>query len=208
MNSLENTASVRKSVWIMGGIIALEGSWLVMNLRVNGWRFARYLGFAQGGAGYLAGWIAAAVTVAIFTAFAMRLPSVRANLFRPSALKLLALLLAVTSGILEEVMFRRWTMNYLQEHGCGLVLQVLGSGLAFGLLHGVWGVFGGSLRAALGATLATGFLGVMLAIVFLAGGRSLAPCVVAHFVVNALIEPGLVLAATRGEMSEAQLTIA
>jgi membrane protease YdiL (CAAX protease family) len=49
---------------------------------------------------------------------------------------------------------------------------------------------------------ATGMLGVALAIVFVVGGRSLAPCIAAHFLINALIEPGLVLAATRGEMSE------
>lgn len=182
-------------------IIALEGAWIAMNLGVNGWRFVTYLGFAEGRAGTLLGWFAAAATVAIFTAFAMRLPSVRANLFRASFLKLLALLLAITSGILEEVMFRRWTMNYVQEHGFGIVAQVIASGLLFGLLHGVWGLFGGSLRAALGATLATGFLGVMLALVFIASGRSLAPCVVAHFAINGLIEPGLVLAATRGEMN-------
>lgn len=195
--------SLRKSAWIMGAIAAIEGAWIVMNLSASGWRFVRYLGFAGGSAGTLPGWIAATATVPIFTAFAMRLPSVRENLFRFSKLKLLALLLAVTSGILEEVMFRRWTMNYLQEHGFGVVVQILGSGLLFGLLHGVWGLFGGSLRAAAGATLATGFLGVMLAIVFIAGGRSLAPCVVAHFLINALIEPGLVLAATRGEMNRA-----
>jgi hypothetical protein len=130
-----------------------------MNLSISGWRFIRYLGFAEGRAGTFPGWMAAAATVAIFTTIAMRLPSVRASLFRLSGLKCLALLLAVTSGVLEEVMFRRWTMNYLQEHGFGLVVQVLGSGLLFGLLHGVWGLFGGSARAALGATLATGFLG-------------------------------------------------
>ena len=195
--------SIRRSVWILAAIALLEGGWVLMNLRVNGWRFLGYLGFAPGRAGHLAGWIAAAIVVAVFVRLSLRFPSVRAHLFRPSWLKLLALLVAITSGILEEVMFRRWPMNYLHEHGYGPVLQVLGAGLLFGLLHGVWGFMGGSLRAAWGATLATGFLGVMLAIVFLAAGRSLAPCVVAHFLINALIEPGLVLAATRGEMSRA-----
>ena len=37
-------------------------------------------------------------------------------------------------------------------------------------------------------------------------GRSLAPCIVAHFLINAFIEPGLVLAAARGEMSSADST--
>jgi membrane protease YdiL (CAAX protease family) len=190
----------RKSAIILSGIATIECGWVVLNLRIGGWRFVRYLGFAPGLSGTVTGWVAAALVVAIFVAFALRLPSVRANLFRPSLLKLLAIALAIGAGILEEVVFRRWTMNWLMSHGYGAVIQVLGAGLLFGAVHGIWGLMGKSLRAAIGATLATGFLGSMLAIVFLLAGRSLAPCVIAHFLVNVLIEPGLVLAATRGEM--------
>jgi hypothetical protein len=190
----------RKSGIILAIITALEAGWVLMNLQVSGWRFIRYLGFAPGMTGNLAGWLAAAFTTVIFVAFALRLPSVRENLFRPSFLKLLAIALAIAAGILEEVMFRRWTMNWLMAQGQGAVVQVLGAGLLFGAIHGVWGLMGKSLRAAIGATVATGFLGMMLGIAFLLAGRSLAPCIVAHFVINLLIEPGLVLAATRGEM--------
>lgn len=190
----------RRSGIILGVITALEGGWVLLNLKVSGWRFIRYLGFAPGMTGDLGGWIAAVLATVIFVAFALRLPSVRENLFRPSFLKLLALALAVASGILEEVMFRRWTMNWLMGQGYGAVVQVLGAGLLFGVIHGIWGLMGKSLRAAIGATVATGFLGLMLGVVFLLAGRSLAPCIVAHFLINLLIEPGLVLAATRGEM--------
>jgi hypothetical protein len=190
----------RKSACILGAIAVIECGWVVLNLRINGWRFVRYLGFAPGLSGNVTGWIAAAVVVVIFVALAMRLSSVRANLFRPSLLKLLAIAVAIGAGILEEVVFRRWTMNWLMAHGFGVVVQVLGAGLLFGAAHGVWGLMGKSVRAAAGATLATGLLGAMLAIVFLLAGRSLAPCVTAHFLINLFIEPGLVLAATRGEM--------
>ena len=44
-------------------------------------------------------------------------------------------------------------------------------------------------------------LGLMLALVYVASHRILAPCIVAHFITNLLIEPGLVLAAVRGEMA-------
>jgi len=194
-------SSVRKAAWILGAIAALEGGWVLMNLNALGWRFLWYLGFAPGRSGNLAGWVAAAVTVLIYVGLALRLPSVRKNLFRPSSLKVLALLVAVSAGILEEVMFRRWTMNFLQEHGYGILSQVLGSGVVFGLLHAVWGLFGGNFRAAAGAMVATGLLGVMLAVVFILAGRSLAPCVAGHFFINSLIEPGIMLAALRGEMS-------
>ena len=190
----------RKSGIILAILTAIEGGWVLMNLQVSGWRFVRYLGFADGMTGNPAGWIGAFVATAIFVAFALRLPSVRENLFRPSLLKLLAIGLAISSGILEEVMFRRWTMNWLMAHGHGAFVQVLGAGLLFGAIHGIWGLMGKSFRAALGATVATGFLGMMLGIVFLLAGRSLAPCIAAHFAINLLIEPGLVLAATRGEM--------
>jgi hypothetical protein len=190
----------RKSGIILAIITALEAGWVLMNLQINGWRFIRYLGFAPGMSGDVAGWVAALFATVIFVAFALRLPSVRENLFRPSFLKLLAIALAIGSGILEEVMFRRWTMNWLMEHGHGAVVQLLGAGLLFGAVHGIWGLMGKSFRAAIGATVATGFLGIMLGVVFLLAGRSLAPCIAAHFVINLLIEPGLVLAAMRGEM--------
>jgi hypothetical protein len=38
------------------------------------------------------------------------------------------------------------------------------------------------------------------AVVYIVGGRSLAPCIVAHFVISALIEPGLVLAALKDRL--------
>jgi uncharacterized protein len=190
----------RKSAIILVIITAVEGGWVVMNLQIGGWRFVRYLGFGPGLAGNPAGWIGAFFATVIFVLFALRLRSVRENLFRPSLLKLLAIFLAIASGILEEVVFRRWTMNWLMAHGHGAFVQVLGAGLLFGAIHGIWGLMGKSFRAALGATVATGFLGVILGIVFLLAGRSLAPCIAAHFAINLLIEPGLVLAATRGEM--------
>jgi membrane protease YdiL (CAAX protease family) len=191
----------RKSAIILALIAAIEGAWVVWNLRISGIRFIRYLGFYPDIGGTTLGWILALIVAGLYIAAAARLPSVRQNLLRLSWLKLLGLAVAVSAGILEEVMFRRWIMNYLQDrHHAGIIVQIIGSGLAFGLLHGVWGLMGKSIRAALGATIATGILGILLGIVFIASGRNLAPCIFAHFLINALAEPGLVLAVTRGEM--------
>jgi hypothetical protein len=197
----EHMTAERKSGIILAILTAIEGGWVVMNLQISGWRFVRYLGFAPGLSGNAAGWIGAFFATLIFVAFALLLRSVRENLFRPTLLKLLAIFLAISSGILEEVVFRRCTMNWLMAHGYRAFVQVLGAGLLFGAIHGIWGLMGKSFRAALGATIATGFLGMMLGIVFLLAGRSLAPCIAAHVAINLLIEPGLVLAATRGEMA-------
>lgn len=62
------------------------------------------------------------------------------------------------------------------------------------------GLFGTSKRAAAGATLITALLGTALALVYVLAGRLLMPCIAAHFFINALLEPGLVLAACKGEM--------
>lgn len=60
----------------------------------------------------------------------------------------------------------------------------------WGAVHAVWGVK--SWSAGLIAALSTTLLGAALGVVYLAGGRSLAPCVVANTLITALIEPGLI----------------
>jgi membrane protease YdiL (CAAX protease family) len=193
----------RKAALILLGIVGTEGTYVFLSFYYSGLRFFRYLGFAVGRNGSTAGWFLALIVTSTFVAASTRLPSVRANLLRPSMLKFLGLAVAVTAGILEEVMFRKWIMDAVARHGGNIVAQILASGVAFGVLHGIWGLIGRSIRAAGAATIATGTLGAALAIVYAIGGRSLAPCVAAHFAINALIEPGLVLAATRGEMTRA-----
>ena len=83
-------------------------------------------------------------------------------------------------------------MDALNNSGYGPIVQVLASGLAFGIAHLIWGIK--NFKAGLNAMVSTSALGAALAVVYLVGDRSLAPCVVAHIVVTALIEPGLVLA--------------
>ena len=192
----------REAGAILAAIALIEGSWLVVNVLANPRGFLRYTGWVNADAGPL-GWILALIVAAAFTAMACRLPSVRANLFTFSWLKVLGLAVAISAGFCEEAIFRKLLMDYLARDGVGLTLQVLASGLAFGLVHGIWGAFKGSVTAAIGATVATGVLGLGLAVVFLASHRVLAPCIVSHLLINALAEPGLVLAAVRGEMGSA-----
>jgi membrane protease YdiL (CAAX protease family) len=143
----------------------------------------------------------ATIVAAAFIFSSLRLPSVRANLVRPSFLKLLAILMAIAAGTLEEAIFRRMLMNYLQTEGFGVIAQIALSAVAFGVSHGIWGLFGRSKRAALGATIATTVLGGGLAIAYVVSGRSVASAIAAHVLIDVFIEPGLILAALRGEMS-------
>lgn len=188
------------SAWILAGIAAIEGLWVAINFVHSPSGFLNYAGFASGRTGTAGGWVLAAMVVGVFVWHSARLPSVRGNLLRPSFLQLLGLAVAVAAGFLEEIIFRKWLMDYLSGEGIDPVVQVLASGLTFGLAHGIWGLMGRSLRTAVAATVVTGALGTALAIVYIAAGRSVAPCIAAHFLINALVEPGLVLAATRGEM--------
>jgi membrane protease YdiL (CAAX protease family) len=57
----------------------------------------------------------------------------------------------------------------------------------------MWGLK--NMKAGVNAFISTSILGAALAIVYLVSGRSLAPCIVAHFIITALIEPGLLIAA-------------
>jgi membrane protease YdiL (CAAX protease family) len=200
---MTTTSYPKRAVWTMAAFTLVEGLWVAVNLSANGWKFIRYLGFAPSRLGSWPGWIAAALVVAIYVGYARKLPSVRETMFRLTSLKLLALALAVFAGILEEVVFRKWVMDDVQVRGYGVVAQIAATGLVFGAAHAIWGIMGRSLSAAIGATVATGILGAMLGVVFVLGGRSLAPCIAAHFFINAFIEPGLMLAAARGEMKAA-----
>ncbi len=192
----------RKPALILTAIAASEGIWLALNIYSNPKGFFRFSGMLPF-RGTLSGWILALLVAAAFVYQASRLPSVRANLVRPSFLKVLALAVAIASGFCEELVFRKMWMDYLQRHGLGVALQILFSALAFGLVHSVWALFRGSVWAGFAATVATGVLGLGLAIVYVASGRVVAACIVSHFLINLFVEPGLVLAALRGEMGAA-----
>jgi membrane protease YdiL (CAAX protease family) len=91
-------------------------------------------------------------------------------------------------------------MDYLDRRGMGMPLQVLASGLAFGLAHSTWGLLARSVNAAFHSVVGTGILGIALGVVYLVADRNLAPCIVAHFFITALTEPGLMIGGLRGEL--------
>jgi hypothetical protein len=191
----------RKAGLILGGLCLFQCCFLALYLTRGLRHFLVYLGFLAGRhTPRPAGYVAALLVAVAYLALCRRLPSVREEFFRLSGLKLIAIALAIVAGCLEEIVFRALLVNWLQDAGLGVVLQVLLSGLAFGLMHGIWAFFRGSWRAGAGAVSATGLLGILLAIVYIVGGRSLAPPVTAHLLLNLFAEPGLVLAALRGEM--------
>jgi hypothetical protein len=184
----------RKSLVILAVIMALEAVPLAMILAGSPpGAAARLWGFRSGTA---FAWLGAAVVTIAYVVHAVRsLPVIGRHFLDLTALKLLAIPFAIVTGAFEELFFRKSLMDWAAHHGVSVVGQILASAAVFGIAHGVWGLFGRQWRVAMGATLATGVLGALLGVVYVIGGRQLAPCVWAHTAINLALEPWLVLAA-------------
>ncbi len=111
--------------------------------------------------------------------------------FLPHGFHLLAaLMLGVTAGFCEEVLFRAFLMTQFAKAGYGRAIQVLVPGLAFGLAHA--GYLNQGCVVWLGIVLPTAFLGMMWGVAYLLGRRSLLPTIVAHFLNDATALPWIV----------------
>ena len=164
-------------------------------------RFLRNLGFLSGPRGTPLAWGLGLLIATFYAAYPIRqIPLVGEHWRAVSLLKLLGLLVAVAASLVEEAFFRRFLMDGLMRVGWSIAFQVLASGLVFGVAHASWALITGRLEAGVGAMIATGILGTALAIVYVLGNRSLAPVVVAHFIVTAAIQPGIMIAAFSGQM--------
>jgi hypothetical protein len=159
------------------------------------------LGFTRSSIAPAMAWILAAITAIAYVVYTLRVIPFIAGMQREISLfKLLGIFAAVVGGIVEEVFFRRWGMDMLMSRGFGSVPQVVISGIAFGLAHSGWALFTKrGLKFSLPAIIATSFLGVLLAVIYLAGGRNLGPCISAHVMINIVIEPWLMLSAVSGK---------
>jgi membrane protease YdiL (CAAX protease family) len=174
-------------------MIVVQGALLAFMFSGNPGMIWRYLGLVPGQHGNLVAWVLALFVAIAYVWSAASVSVIREWLFRVHRLKFLSILLAILAGVLEEVIFRKVVMDALLERGSGPVVQVIASGVAFGLVHAVWGFK--SVAAGVNAVVSTTILGAALAIVYIVGDRSLAPCVVAHILITGLIEPGLIVAA-------------
>lgn len=111
-----------------------------------------------------------------------------------------ALGIGVSAGICEEAVFRGFVITQANDGGAHWTVQILLSAVLFGLAHMGWGGLGGHVQMMqmIGAMAATGILGLMLAITYLASGRSLTPTIIAHATIDIVIEPWLLLYAVTG----------
>jgi len=109
----------------------------------------------------------------------------------------------IVAGFVEEIFFRGFVISELEWARLGPVLQVIASGVLFGIAHSGWGLFSGHVNwpALIGSVSATTIMGLAFAIAYLASRRSLMPVITGHLVMDCLIEPWLILTAMTGVMT-------
>jgi membrane protease YdiL (CAAX protease family) len=157
------------------------------------------LGFERGTWAPLHAWFTALLFAGAYITYTFRvLPFVREHWREISLFKLIGVPAAFASGIMEEVVFRRWLMDTALSHGIGSAGQVLVSGIIFGLFHLAWHAFSADRRFSFYGAASTMVAGAALAMIYLIGDRNLGPCIAAHMLINLVVEPWLVLAAVSG----------
>jgi len=196
----------RKTVLILGLISVFMLSPLAMSLFWHPIPLFQNLGFERESIAPPFAWILATITAISYVLYTMKvIPMVLVKQKEISWFKLLGILSAL-AAIVEEVFFRRWTMDMLMSRGVTPILQVIISGIFFGLAHYSWILARGDFKFAIPAILSTSVLGTLLAIIYLVGGRNLGPCIFAHAMINLIIEPWLMLSSVSGKWRRSSKT--
>jgi uncharacterized protein len=190
-----------KTALILGMTSLFMLSPLAMSLFWHPIPLFQNLGFERESLAPLLAWMLATILAIIYVIYTMRAIPIVASMQREISLfKLLGILSALVGGIVEEVFFRRWLMDNFMLGGFAPILQVIISGIAFGLAHTSWTLLAKrDFKATLPAILSTSILGIFLAGIYLVGGRNLGPCIFAHAIINIIIEPWLMLSAVSGK---------
>lgn len=140
------------------------------------------------------------IVLAYITYTVVAIPFVRSHLFTFSWLKVIGIWAAVVSGIVEEIIFRHFIMDYFMSMGVSNVWQILISGIAFGMAHVVWVFLKGEYKMAIPVVISTTILGMLLAVLYIMADRSTFAPIMAHVLINIAIEPWLMLAAVSGKV--------
>jgi hypothetical protein len=183
---MENTdrAPRRKTALIMLTMSLFMFSPILMHLL--GFRIPMFenLGLSFGTFAPWFAWILALLVTIAYVSYTFKVIPFVLKMQREITVFKLVGLLAIVGGVLEEVVFRRWLMDLLLGLGFGFVIQIIISGIAFGLAHIMWGLFGKERQFSKGAFIATTILGFSLAIVYLIGNRNIGPCIISHSMIN------------------------
>ncbi len=195
----------KKTGWILGAASIIMFSPLAMVLLGYNIPVLQNLGFARDSFAPLAIWMLAIIVAVGYIVYTFRVIPFVASMQREISLfKLLGIVSAIVGGIVEEAVFRRWLMDSLMYGGFGPVIQILSSGVLFGMAHAAWLLARREFKFAIPAMSSTAVLGALLAAIYLLGGRNLGPCIFAHVLINIVIEPWLMLSSVSGKWKTLQ----
>jgi membrane protease YdiL (CAAX protease family) len=200
--AVHGSAEERFLLWILGGVI-VEWAFVVVVWFVLRTRGSSFKNIGVWRLGTWPAWVMALLFAVLSIGSNLRfLPRMHIPIsyaFMPPGFHLVAaLLLGITAGFCEEVLFRAFLMTEFANAGYGNVIQVLMPGVAFGLAHA--GYLNQGLLPWLGIMLPTAFLGMMWGIAYLLGRRSLLPVVVAHFLNDATALPWIAFFMVSGSL--------
>jgi membrane protease YdiL (CAAX protease family) len=178
-------------------IWAIEGAVVLWSLVIVLWFVLRSRGLAfkdlgVWNVGTWPAWVVALLSAALSISSNLRfLPRMHIPIsyaFLPPGLHLLAaLIIGITGGYCEEVLFRAFLMTEFAKAGYGKTVQVVIPGLFFGLSHA--GYLNQGFLPWLGIMLPIALIGMVWGTSYLLGGRNLIPAIVAHFLNSATVVP-------------------
>ena len=178
-------------LWILGGALVewafVVGLWFVLRSRKSSFT---ELGVWR--VGTWSAWTLALLTAVLSIASNLRfLPRMHipiSSAFFPHGPHLFAaLLMGITAGFCEEVLFRGFLMTEFAKAGYGKGMQVVIPGLAFGLSHA--GYLSQGFLPWLGIAIPVACMGMLWGAAYLLGRRGLVPAIVAHFLNDATALP-------------------
>ena len=174
-----------------------EGAFVLWSLVIGLWLVLRNPGFSFGDLGVWRlgtwpAWVVVLLIAALSISSNLRfLPRMHIPIsyafWRPGLHLPVALIIGVTGGFCEEVLFRAFLMTEFGMAGYSGATQVIVPGFAFGLSHA--GYLDQGFLPWLGLMLPTAFIGMVWGIAYLVGRRSLVPAIVAHFLNSATAVP-------------------
>lgn len=184
---------------IVGTTLGMAIPLVLWLIRDPSWFVTDLLGVNQAASSIPWVWILAAVIVVTYVTYTFwAVPFVKEHATSFTGLKLLAIPLALVTGTLEELVFRKFFMDWLDGLGTAGVMQALASAVAFGATHSIWVLFSRDTRIIVPVVTATSTLGAALGATYLLADRNVLPVIVAHIAINLVIEPWLLLSSING----------
>lgn len=199
-SSQHRDESVNKRQKIISGLLLFGLStfmaiFIIIGFINNPAHFTNFMGINKTALEIPTAWVVAILVSICYIAYTARMiPAVRQNLFNFSCwFKLLGVYAAFSSGIIEELVFRKMLMDWLDINGLNVILQIVISAITFGLLHFSWSLFGGNIKTGIGSAISTIVLGLFLAFIYVVAERNVLPSIIAHMLINLFVEPWLIL---------------